>query len=755
MNFKQNRFLQTCALIVIFLTSANISSAAEFVGTEQCIDCHQDQYKAWQGSHHEKSMQHANDESMLGDFDNAIVEFEGKNNKFFRKDKQFWVNIEGPDGKFHDYQIKYTFAYTPLQQYMVEFDDGRVQLIPFAWDSRSKDEGGQRWFHLYPDATKNHQEFYWTNTGQNWNYMCSDCHSTNVEKNFDSKTNTYDTSFSEINVGCEACHGPASDHITWSKSPAKSNEGTHKQLGFERNIIKSVSEWVLNGQEPTFKPKKIDHTDQTLVCAQCHSRHVQISEQDHIKTQELGDRYLMGRINQRLYQPDGQIYDEVFVYGSFLQSKMAQSGVVCSNCHDPHSAKLTMPEEVVCLQCHKAEVFATKDHHNHPKESAGAQCTNCHMPETTYMEVDQRRDHNWHVPRPDLSLSIGVKDSCLSCHDDKDSTWSDEKVQQWFPESERRKENHFGPVFAAADLGYQNVAAALSHIAQNEANAPIIRASALDRMQPFVDTNTIIAVGRGAKHSDTNVRIGAINGAKGLKGPERWRVVAPLLKDEVLAVRTEAALALIPLWFELSDKNKGFMQPALDEYMAIQTFNADRGFAHNNKGNVYAYQSKFKDAEQAYKAGIEIEPYFANSYSNLAEMHRRQNNNEASITVLQQGIKAIPDNAALPYSLGLAYFRAKNTPLAIEYFSKATKNAPNNAQYLYVYGLSLQDTEPGPAQKALRKAYDVGGNPEHLYALCQMQVQIKNVFQATQCINELRNVAPANVISELEQQLKQ
>ncbi|MCV5961637.1 hypothetical protein OFO30_40260, partial [Escherichia coli] len=62
---------------------------------------------------------------------------------------------------------------------MVEFEDGRVQLIPFAWDTRAKVEGGQRWFHLYPETTTT-DEFYWTNTGQNWNFMCADCHSTNL-----------------------------------------------------------------------------------------------------------------------------------------------------------------------------------------------------------------------------------------------------------------------------------------------------------------------------------------------------------------------------------------------------------------------------------------------------------------------------------------------------------------------------------------------------------------------------------------------
>ena len=147
------------------------NSKASHVGSEACVDCHSEEVEAWQGSHHDMAMKHATDESVLGDFNDQTVIHDSKPNRFFRKGEEFWVNIEGPDGQFKDYKISYTFAFEPLQQYMVEFEDGRVQFIPFAWDSRTKDEGGQRWFHLYPEMT-NTDEFYWTNSGQNWNFMC-------------------------------------------------------------------------------------------------------------------------------------------------------------------------------------------------------------------------------------------------------------------------------------------------------------------------------------------------------------------------------------------------------------------------------------------------------------------------------------------------------------------------------------------------------------------------------------------------------
>ncbi|GAA5314850.1 MAG: multiheme c-type cytochrome [Candidatus Pelagadaptatus aseana] len=725
------------------------ASELKYMGTESCAGCHEQEYKLWQGSHHDMSMRHAREDAVQGDFDNVEFDFNGEANRFYRQGKEYWVNIKGPTGQFNDYQIKYTFGYTPLQQYMVEFEDGRVQLIPFAWDSRPQAEGGQRWFHLYPEFTDSREEFFWTNTGQNWNYMCADCHSTNLEKNYDLNTNTYNTTFSEINVGCEACHGPASGHMDWLNN----KDGALPHKGFDRTLAKAVNNWLAKEGQSTLSPEKIEHTQQTQVCAQCHSRHVQISEKDHVKSDAFGDRYMLSLINRDLYHADGQIYDEVFVYGSFLQSKMSRSGVTCTNCHNPHSNELIIPIESVCLQCHQADQYAVKDHHQHPLDSAGAQCVSCHMPATTYMQVDPRRDHGWHVPRPDMSQQLGTPDTCLSCHQDKDSQWSSAQVAQWHPDSEIREEKHFAPVFSAIDAGYMQAASALSHVAQNKLNAPIIRASAIERMTPLSDNNSLVAIARGAKDPDEFIRLAAARGGAGLGLNERWRVLSPLLQDKVLAVRMEAAVTLASLWPQLSAEQQAQLQPALDEYLLAQEFNYDRGFSHNNIGTVHAYQGNDAKAIEAFKTAIKIEPNSSQAYMNLAELYRRGGGSEDQVVeVLTQGARAVVRNSAIYYRLGLANIRAAKTSDAVASFANAIKGDPNNAQYHYVMGLTLEKSDTGKAMKSLRQAYDLGGDPRHLFALCDMQVRYQ-AFNAAQCINELSAVAPPEVVDRLRSQL--
>ncbi len=162
-------------------------------------------------------MQPATPISVLGNFSDARAEHFGSRARFFRNGDRFLVETEGKDGKQAEFGVDYTFGLEPLQQYLTTFPDGRIQALPYAWDTRPQDKGGQRWIHLYPDeAIPPGDVLHWTGGQQNWNFMCADCHSTAVRKNYDPSTNRFDTSFAEVSVGCESCHGPAKGHVTWA-----------------------------------------------------------------------------------------------------------------------------------------------------------------------------------------------------------------------------------------------------------------------------------------------------------------------------------------------------------------------------------------------------------------------------------------------------------------------------------------------------------------------------------------------------------
>ncbi|MFL9829092.1 cytochrome c3 family protein, partial [Rhodoplanes sp. SY1] len=350
---------------------------------------------------------------------------------------KFQVETDGVDGKPAVFDIKYTFGIDPLQQYLVEFPDGRLQALSIAWDSRPKDQGGQRWFHLYPDEHIRHDDvLHWTRLNQNWNFMCAECHSTGVRKNYDATSDRYATTWAEISVGCEACHGRGSRHVAWARDreswwpfgktedPAK---GLVVRFDERRDVTWPIDERTGNARRsvaPALLRKEVE------TCGLCHARRGAFSE-DWSPGRWLSDTHAVSPIARSLYHADGQMLDEVYNYGSFKQSRMFAAGVTCGDCHDPHSAKLRFPGDNTCLQCHSSDTYAGVKHTGHASTSPPIGCASCHMPVRTYMVVDPRHDHGFRVPRPDLSVKLGTPNACNDCHADKPAAWAAAAVERW------------------------------------------------------------------------------------------------------------------------------------------------------------------------------------------------------------------------------------------------------------------------------------------------------------------------------------
>ncbi len=340
-------------------------------------------------------------------------------------DRILLLCTRGVDGEPGEFEITHTFGWYPLQQYLIPFPNGRMQCLPIAWDAQKK-----RWYHLYPDEPLDPDDWlYWTNNGQNWNGMCAECHSTDLKKGYNHRSDTYDTTWSEISIGCEACHGPGSAHVAWSHLP---------EMG--RPDVENVA--------LTVQTRGLSSRRQVELCAPCHARRMSLDDNIHRHADFL-DYGIPQLLNEGLYFADGQILDEVYVYGSFVQSKMYARDVRCSDCHDVHSIRRMAEGNALCLQCHPAAVYDHKGHHFHksagepgePIRSAsgqvlfevgsGARCENCHMPGRHYMGIDYRPDHSFRLPRPDLTLAMGTPNACDRCHVDKPTQWSVDAMGRW------------------------------------------------------------------------------------------------------------------------------------------------------------------------------------------------------------------------------------------------------------------------------------------------------------------------------------
>ena len=675
------------------------ASVANFVGNEVCAQCHAAEAKLWHSSQHKLAMQHATDGSVLGDFSDASFDYYGVHSRFFRQDGKFLVETDGPDGRLATFEVKYTFGVEPLQQYLIEFPDGRLQALSIAWDSRPKEQGGQRWFHLYPDEEIKHDDvLHWTKLNQNWNFMCAECHSTGVRKNYDAANDRFATSFAEISVGCEACHGQGSRHVAWARSqqswfgkteePAK---GLLVRFDERRDVVWRIDSKTGNAQR-NFTPALVRREVET--CGRCHARRGEFSE-DWVPGRWLSDTHVVSPLARGLYHADGQMLDEVYNYGSFKQSKMFAAGVTCGDCHEPHAAKLRAPGDGVCLQCHTADKYAAATHHHHEAASPPLACASCHMPERTYMVVDRRHDHSFRVPRPDLSAKLGTPNTCNDCHRDKTAEWAASAIERWHGPNRKGLQN-YAEAFHAAWTGHSDAAALLGKIAADPSVPSFARASAMTELAPWLSPANIGLAQAGLSDPDPMVRIGALDMLANVSAAQLWPLVSPLLSDSNRGVRIRAAalLAAVPTASQPAADRERFERAAA-EFIAAQRLNADRPQARSTLGNFYARRGLATEAEAEYKAALRLSPQFTPAAINLADLYRQLGRDGEGESVLRAAIATSPRDAGLHHALGLALTRLKRTDEAIAELHRAAEIEPDRARYSYVYAVALHSAGRG------------------------------------------------------------
>ena len=722
----------------------------EYIGRDACYDCHEDEMKLHFNSHHDLAMDVANEKTVLADFNNTFYVYYGDTSWFYMHNGEYRAKTFGEDNKYHEYKIKYTFGWTPLQQYLVEFPGGRYQMLPFAWDTNPKEDGGQKWFHLYPDEPiKPGDELHWTGLNQNWNYMCAECHSTDLDKGYDLATNTYNTTWNEIDVSCEACHGPSSSHVEWARLDEKGRAPFDPKMGLVYLTKEEEVSWIydtLTGNAARSKVRT-DHT-QIEMCGRCHSRRFVISD-DYEYGKTLLNTHRPDILFDHLYYHDGQIKEEDYVYGSFLQSKMYRKGVTCTDCHDPHSMRPVADGNLVCAKCHMPTKFDTPSHHFHKMDSTGASCLDCHMPETKYMVNDPRRDHSIRIPRPDISLKIGSPNACNQCHKDKTVQWADNAFRKWYG-NKYDTIPHYGETFYAAAHGDETVVDDLKQIINDTVHADIVKASAVYYLghyfQNYESLQELIEQTR-APVDYPLVKTTALMQLSNYNMQDYFSSVVPLLGDSLRTIRMEAArlIATVPPNY-YPPNQKTLIEQTVNEYIQSVLVNGDQPGANINLGVLYAAHEQYADAERSYKNAIRIDKNSMAAYINLADLYRMQNREAEGEAILLQALKIDPEFAEIHYSLGLLYAREKQLDKALGYLERATELQPDNARFLYIYAVAINTSGKNTEALAILKhANKLSPNDtEILFALSTISRDMGNKQDAIKFVKRILEINPQN-----------
>lgn len=653
-----------------------------YVGRDRCVACHRSESGSYEGSHHDHALAIASDESVLADFDGTSFTHGGVTSRFDRRDGRFFVTTRGADGTDQELEIRYAVGIEPLQQYLVELPGGRLQRLALSWDVRPERDGGGRWFHVYGDEGIAPDDLlHWSKASQTWNLMCAECHSTDVSKNYDPGAREYRTSWSEIDVSCEACHGPASGHLAWAAESESAESGS----------TASPTKGLVAGGVPSSE-----------VCARCHSHRTRIGEY------RPGDRFLdaydLSLLRDPLYYPDGQVREEVFVYGSFLQSQMYVQGVGCIDCHDPHTARLHVDGNALCTRCHDGRRYDGPGHHAHAPESSAAQCVECHMPTTTFMRVDGRRDHSFATPRPGI---VDSPNPCLTCHTTRSVRWVSERIDEWFgPPSQQEVRLDRARAFRAAEIGDPAARDPLVRIAADHGRPAIVRATALSFLSRYPGDASLRALEQGAADPEPLVRSAAARALRFLRPNARAEVLLPLLEDSVRLVRISAARALAGATAErLSSRAAAVLENAWIEYERAKQLNVDDPATNVELGDYYMERRLPEKAEFAYRRAIQIEPGFVPAYVNLADLYRAEGRDREGHDVLLDGLARAPQAASLRFALGLLHVRDGDLGRGLEQLRRAAEIEPNSPRIALAYALALQSAgRPSDAAGVLQEA---------------------------------------------------
>ncbi len=654
-------------------------------------------------------MQRADSRSVLGDFADASFVHFGIESIFFRNGDRYFVRTEGADGTLADFEIMYTFGVYPLQQYLIAFPGGRLQALGIAWDSRPKAEGGQRWFHLNPDEKISPGDpLHWTGLYQNWNLQCAECHSTNLRKGYDAETRTYRTGFSEINVGCEACHGPGSRHVTWaargSRQPNDKGLAVRLQSGWD--IAWRFDE---HGGPIARRNAPPDRAPMN-VCAACHARRSTIVDGTPPGA-PLEETHRLVMLLPPDYHADGQQRDEVYTWGSFLQSRMYRHGVTCMDCHEPHALKLRIEGNAVCGRCHDPATFDTPRHHFHSASGKGAACVECHMPAQKYMIIDSRRDHGFRIPRPDVSDLIDAPNACTTCHTTRDAGWAATAMDRWYGPGWRKRPQHGLAMHAGLTQGARALPSLLE-LARDPSYAPIVRATAATIAQPHMRPALLPLAQALLRDPDPLVRIAALGLVEPFPAAIRLDSAISLLGDGIQSVRFEAArlLADIPDG-QFPPAQRAIRNTVTSAYIESLKQNLDWPTANVTLGNLLLRQGKPFEALLAYRQALELDPKFVGAYINLADLHRQEGRDAEGEKVLRRGLELLPRAAELRHALGLRLARASDLSGALRELGEAAATAPDNPRHAYVYAIALHSA--GRRREAM--AVLISANARHPY----------------------------------------
>lgn len=723
---------------------------AGYGGSASCKNCHEEAYKLWLTSNHAHAERLPEADLDKAAFDPARTFHHGTQTSSIHLDRdRYQIASLGLSKQMETQTVARVIGHNPLRQFLVPAVGGRYQTMEASFDPLRHE-----WFNVYGKEDRQPGEWgHWTGRGMNWNDMCAGCHNTRVRKNYDPASDSYHTTMAAMTVGCEACHGPLRAHNEWQSRFGKSGR-----------------------KDPTIP--KLDRGRVLDYCGFCHARRSELTG-DFKPGDDFQDQHELTIVDgTEAYHADGQIHDEDYEYASFISSRMHFRGVYCMDCHNPHTAKTTLPGNFLCMRCHNGSYTnapviepVTHSHHkvfgydNHGVQTnfdlslykpgavkeTGGECVNCHMPQTLYMQRHWRHDHGFTIPDPLLTKQFGIPNACNRCHTDKDVAWSLDAVEKWYGKGMERPSRKRAQSIARARNGDASAREPLLTMLSGE-DLPYWRAVAAGLLEPFAGEPPVrAALLQSLEHTNALVRSKTARALAGLVEQPDGVVREALrrhLEDPARSVRISAALDLRATIDPESTAGR-----ELEYYL---NHHADQPVGQLQLGNYWFARNQPEKALTHFQLAVQWDTNSAPLRHELAVALSTMGRAREAVEQLEAACRLEPREAEYRYKLGLAWNKLGDSTRTIEALEEAVRLAPRHARALYNLGLAYNargETENAIQMltRAESAAPDDAGIP---YASATIYARLGRTAEARAAAGRALQIRPDfGEARELQQQL--
>jgi Tfp pilus assembly protein PilF len=700
-------------------TSSEPSAREPLAGSASCRQCHERFYQLWAPSHHGLAMQpytfefaQANLKAPQGSIRIGKYEYiacvgQGEG----------WVLEKGPDGEKWR-PIAHVLGGKNVYYFLTPMERGRLQTLPVAYDVRTK-----TWFDTAASGVRHFPgagtdaPVHWTDPMFTFNTSCHGCHVSQLSTNYDLKTDTYRTTWAEPGINCEACHGPAQEHIRICQAAPKGQPlGRQGQDDLATQGRDALATPAVPQDLKIIRTKPFTAEQINSMCGSCHAKMSPVSA-----SFKPGDRYFdhfdLTTLEHPDFYPDGRDLGENYTMTTWRMSPCVKSGKLdCMHCHTSSGRYRFKSDEkpnAACLPCHQDKVDDAAAHTRHKADSTGNRCIGCHMPMTDFARMT-RSDHSMRPPAPAATLKFKSPNACNLCHSDKDPAWADQQVRQWHGDDYQKPVLERAALVDAARRGdWRRLSAILAYVGAKDRDE--IVAVSLIRLLNHCESQAKWPVVIKALQEDTSplVRSAAAQALDGYVTDESVRALAKATADEYLLVRVRAATALaaIPAQTQglvsLPGEYQAAAKRAATELLDGLRARPDDYASQYNLGNFYLQRGDQEKALASYQNAIKLRPDFVPPHVNIAFVYNARGENDKAEASFRRAIALDPNNPAVHLNLGMLLGEMKRPKEAEQAFRRALEIDPNSAAAAYNLAVCVAPDRPYESLRWCKKAYQL------------------------------------------------